>query len=106
MELTKSAKKSLAILYKEYCQRVKSGVCKADARRIRAGEYPEELLDDLKELREAGAVKVDIGKNVDLENKAIIYMENLPADTIKGWLSFLQIKSNSLHFLFRIAVRV
>ena len=88
MELTKSVKKSLAILYKEYCQRVKSGVCKSDARRIHAGEYPEELLDDLKELREAGAVKVDIGKNIDLENKAIIYMENLPADTIKGWLSF------------------
>ena len=69
MELTKSAKKSLAILYKEYCQRVKSGVCKADARRIRAGEYPEELLDDLKELREVGAVKVDIGKNVEMRKR-------------------------------------
>ena len=88
MELTKSAKKSLAILYKEYCQRIKSGVRKADARRIHAGEYPAELLDDLKELREAGAIKVDMGENIDLENKAVIYMENLPADTIKSWLSF------------------
>ena len=61
MELTKSAKKSLAILYKEYCQRIKSGVRKSDARRIHAGEYPAELLDDLKELREAGAIKVDMG---------------------------------------------
>ena len=55
---------------------------------IKTREPKEMYLDDLKELREAGAVKVDIGKNIDLENKAIIYMENLPADTIKGWLSF------------------
>ena len=49
MELTKSAKKSLAILYKEYCQRVKSGISKQSAISFIKGEYPDFLLDDVKD---------------------------------------------------------
>lgn len=85
-ELTKSAKKSLAIIYKEYCQRLKNGQSKNQA--IYFNVPPNEILDDKNELKNAGFIKTDIVGGIELTNHAIIFMENKTADTIKEWLSF------------------
>lgn len=85
-ELTKSAKKSLATLYREYCQRLKAGERKAQA--ISFQSYNEFVMDNRKELKDAGFIQVDLVGNIFLTNRAIIYMENKTADTIKEWLSF------------------
>lgn len=85
-ELTKSAKKSLATLYKEYRQRINAGEEKAVAGKF--AEYSEEIHADRLELRKAGFVDIDLLGNIALTNKAVIFMENLTLDTIKEWLSF------------------
>ena len=86
VELTKSAKKSLAILYKEYCQRVNNGERKSRA--ITFENYSENVADSRAELKRAGFICVDILGSIQLTDKAIIYMENEKIETIKEWLSF------------------
>ena len=83
IELTKSAKKSLATLYREYCQRLNAGEKKAQAASFQS--YSEFVMDNRKELKDAGFIRVDLLGNIYL---AIIYMENKTADAIKEWLSF------------------
>lgn len=85
-ELTKSAKKSLAIIYKDYCQRLKEGQAKNQA--IQFKEKPDGVSDDLKELKHAGFVNVDILGNFELTDHAVIFMETKTVETIKEWLSF------------------
>ena len=85
-ELAKSAKKSLATLYREYCQRLHTGEKKAQA--VSFSSYSEFVMDNRKELKDAGFIQVDLVGNIYLTDKAIIYMENKTADAIKEWLSF------------------
>lgn len=85
-ELTKSAKKSLATLYREYCQRLNAGEKKAQATSFQS--YSEFVMDNRKELKDAGFIRVDLLGNIYLTDKTIIYMENKTADAIKEWLSF------------------
>ena len=94
VELTKSAKKSIAKIYKEYLRRVKSGESKAQAAFFDNGnEEQAELIsyisDDSRELRSAGLIKETITGCIELQNSAIVYMENLTQDTINEWLSFV-----------------
>lgn len=86
IELTKSAKKSLATLYKEYCQRLKAGQKKSQA--VSFENCNSSITENQTELKRAGFIHVDILGNIKLTDKAIIYMENKTADTIKEWLSF------------------
>ncbi len=86
IELTKSAKKSLAIIYKDYCQRLKEGIPKKQA--IQFKEKPDGVSDDLKELKNAGFINVDILGDFELTDHAIIFMEHKTVETIKEWLSF------------------
>lgn len=73
IELTKSAKKSLATLYREYCQRLNAGEKKAQAASFQS--YSEFVMDNRKELKDAGFIRVDLLGNIYLTDKAIIYME-------------------------------
>lgn len=84
--LTRSAKKSLAALYREYRQRISNGEEKSVAAKFT--EYSKEIHADRLELRKAGFVDIDLLGNLALTNRAIIYMESLTVDTIKEWLSF------------------
>lgn len=86
IELTKSAKKSLATLYKEYCQRLKDGAKKSQA--VSFENCAESITENKIELQHAGLIRADILGNITLTDKAIIYMENKPIDAIKEWLSF------------------
>lgn len=85
-DLTKSAKKSLATLYKEYRQRRKDGQEKRQAVSFSAA-FAESVSQDKRELKAAGYVKIDILGNITLTDQAIILMENQKADTIKEWLT-------------------
>nr|DAT52106.1 MAG TPA: hypothetical protein [Caudoviricetes sp.] len=86
IELTRAAKKTLAVLYKEYRQRINAGMKKAQA--ISFENCSKDILESRNELKTAGLVKVDILGNIQLTDKAIIFMEGKAWDTIKGWLSF------------------
>ena len=88
MDLTKSAKKPLAILYKEYCQRVKSGISKQSAISFIKGEYPDFILDDVKELCNAKMIWFDMAQTIWFEPDGIIFMEKQEEKTLKKWLSF------------------
>lgn len=85
IELTKSAKKSLATLYKEYCQRIDNGQKKAQA--VCFENCPDDIIENKTELKRAGFITVDILGDIELTDKAIIYMENKTVDAIKEWLS-------------------
>lgn len=85
IELTKSAKKSLATLYKEYCQRIDNGQKKAQA--VCFENWPDDIIENKTELKRAGFITVDILGDIELTDKAIIYMENKTVDAIKEWLS-------------------
>lgn len=94
IELTKSAKKSIAKIYKEYLRRVKNGESKEQAKSFRSGnveqfELIKSIQEDVRDLIEAGFIKMDIIGDFELQNKAVVYMENLAPDTIKEWLSFV-----------------
>lgn len=86
VELTKSAKNSLAVIYKEYCKRIKAGREKAQA--IQFSPAPDGVKPDVPELTRAGMVKTDVLGNIQLTDRAIIYMENKGIETLKEWLSF------------------
>lgn len=86
IELTKSAKKSLATIYKDYCQRIQEGKTKRQA--IYFNQMTENVSDDMAELKKAGFVKMDIVGGFELTDHAIVFMENKTIDTVKEWLSF------------------
>lgn len=86
VELTRGAKKSLATLYREYCQRLNAGQRKAQA--VSFQDYDDFIMDNRKELKAAGYIAVDLLGNIILTDKAIVYMENKTIDSIKEWLSF------------------
>lgn len=93
IELTKDAKKSLALLYKVYEKRRRSGMAKSAAAYMSGtsedtAQVNRAVLEDRKELQNAGLISCDIVGGILLKDAAIIYMENKTANTIKEWLSF------------------
>lgn len=94
IKLTREAKRSIAIIYKEYNNRRYSGQSKAqavkfkdaDASKIEGLAFAQNNLDELKR---AGLVKTFIYGDFDLTDAGIIYMEEKPIDTIKEWLSLV-----------------
>lgn len=87
VSLTKSAKKSLAIIYKAYCEKVKGGARKDTAAYFK--EYPEGTHQDWIELKQAGFIQPYVLGDFTLTIQAIQYMESRTADTITEWLSFV-----------------
>lgn len=94
VELTKDAKKSIAVIYKSYLDRIKAGETKKQAAFFDNGKSDQaELISsvrkDVPELKKVGFVKIDVLGGLELQSAAIIYMENLAPETIKEWLSFV-----------------
>lgn len=85
-ELTKEAKKALAVLYKEYTQRRKAGQRKDQA--VFFDVCPEEVKEACPELTRAGFVHSFILGGLELTDSGIVFVENKPVETIKEWLSF------------------
>lgn len=86
--LTRDAKKALATIYKAYKSRRASGEAKSSAVYFDIESHDAAVSDSLAELSNAKYVKTDICGNYTLTDSGIIFMENLPVDTIKEWLSF------------------
>lgn len=91
--LTRDAKKALATIYKAYKSRRANGEAKSsavyfDTESHDAAAIDAVVSDSLAELSNAKYVKTDICGNYTLTDSGIIFMENLPIDTIKEWLSF------------------
>lgn len=91
--LTRDAKKVLATIYKAYKSRRANGEAKSsavyfDTESQDAAAIDAAVSDSLAELSNAKYVKTDICGNYTLTDSGIIFMENLPVDTIKEWLSF------------------
>lgn len=91
--LTKDAKGSLAIIYKAYEKRRKSGMKKSQAVYFDgfsddSAQITPRVMEDRAELQAAGFISCDIVGGILLKDAAIIYMENKTSDTIKEWLSF------------------
>lgn len=91
--LTRDAKKVLATIYKAYKSRRANGEAKSsavyfDTESHDAATIDAAVSDSLAELSNAKYVKMDICGNYTLTDSGIIFMENLPVDTIKEWLSF------------------
>lgn len=93
VQLTKSAKHSLAILFNAYEARRKAGAPKSAA--IYFGNGAEDgakvksaISEDVPELKAAGLIACDVLGGVTIKDAAIVYMENKTANTIKEWLSF------------------
>lgn len=85
-ELTREAKKALAVLYKEYSRRRKAGQRKDQA--VFFDVCPEDIKEARLELKHAGRIKAFAYGGIELTDNAIIFMENKPVETIKEWLSF------------------
>lgn len=91
-KLTKKSKRALANIYKTYLSRIKNG----DQNSSYFDAYSDDtkaldpiVSDSLQELSNAGYIKTDIVGGYALTDAGIIFMENLPVDTIKEWLSFV-----------------
>lgn len=91
--LTRGARKALATIYKAYKSRRTNGEAKSSAVYFGTESHDAAAIDaavaeNLEELSNAKYVKTDICGNYTLTDSGIIFMENLPAGTIKEWLSF------------------
>lgn len=94
MELTKSAKGSIAVIYTTYKKRRKKDIPKSEA--IYFDESSKDFVEnynkvseDLGELHSAKMIKENIIGGFTLLDSAIIYMENQSKETIKEWTSFI-----------------
>lgn len=96
LQLTKDSKELLAIIYKEYLNKIKNGISKSSAKQIGhisniCALAPEWLADDvletMNELYRAGYIQNEYGNNTIynsfLLDKTIIYFENKNINTIK-----------------------
>ena len=95
-ELTKDAQKLVALLYKEYLNRRKSGISKADAKEFDlddiyslSDEAPEDVNETIREIKAVYPLKEDIIGNITLSDKMISYMENRFKKGLVDVLSFL-----------------
>lgn len=92
--MTKDAKKSLSKIYKTYQERRSHGMDKLNSKYFDPSddqetlELAESVREDIPELKKIGFVKAYITGQFELQDQAIVYMENVKAETIKEWLSF------------------
>lgn len=92
--MTKDAKKSLAKIYKAYQERRSRGMDKLNSKYFDPSddqetfELAKSVQDDIPELKNIGFVKAYVTGPFELQDQAIVYMENIKADTLKEWLSF------------------
>jgi hypothetical protein len=92
--MTKDAKKSLAKIYKAYLERRSNGMDKLNSKYFdstddqKTLELAESVREDIPELKKIGFVKAYVTGQFELQDQAIVYMENVKAETIKEWLSF------------------
>ena len=92
--MTKDAKKSLAKIYKTYRERRSHGMDKLNSKYFDPSddqetlELAESVREDIPELKKIGFVKAYITGQFELQDQAIVYMENVKAETIKEGLSF------------------
>ena len=92
--MTKDAKKSLAKIYKTYQERRSHGMDKLNSKYFDPSddqetlELAESVREDIPELKKIGFVKAYITGQFELQDQAIVYMENVKAETNKEWLSF------------------
>ncbi|SHE79784.1 hypothetical protein SAMN02745784_01828 [Tissierella praeacuta DSM 18095] len=86
VNLTRDADKLLCCIYKQYLERRKSGYLKLQAKRFEKNFYTEDknisswnctdVSDTLLELGRTKYIRLYIGADFDLEDSAIVYMEN------------------------------
>lgn len=95
-ELTKDAQKLVALLYKSYLERRKSGMSKTNAKFFELNEiysltddYPEDVDETIREIKSVYPLKEDIIGNITLSDKIISYMENRFKKGLVDILSFL-----------------
>lgn len=94
VELTKSAKRSIALVYKEYLARINGGDLKSVARHF-SEKYTgydalrETINEDIPELKTSGFIKVFILGDFEITDAGIIFMESKTAETIKEWLALV-----------------
>ena len=88
VELTKESRKVLKSIYDIYCERRKRGEPKSSA--VQFGEDVEidDLSDAGQELCEAGFIEMNIMGGFELQDKAIIFMENFTKEKILKWVEF------------------
>lgn len=90
-KLTKDGKQAIAVIYKTYLERRKRGMTKSAAMYFdtESEDYvaiSPIVLESLKELKDAGFIKLYIYGEFQLEKDGIIFMENLGKDNILKWL--------------------
>lgn len=86
VDLTKESRRVLKSIYDIYRERRENGQPKSSAARFEEGTNIDGLSDAKRELSKAGLIQVDIAGGFDLDDKAIIFMENFKKDTILKWL--------------------
>lgn len=86
VDLTKESRRVLKSIYDIYRERRENGQPKSSAARFEEGANIDGLSDAKRELSKAGFIQVDIAGGFDLDDKAIIFMENFKKDTILKWL--------------------
>lgn len=104
IELTKDSDALICLLYKEYCNRRKSGVSKLEAKQFDGSEEihrdiaPKLPFDDIeetcRELHRSGLIECfyadNIVQHVWFTDKGIIYMENRFKNGLGEVLSYLE----------------
>lgn len=104
LRLTRDSDALICLLYKHYCQQLKRGISKSDAKQF--GGSPEihksiapkwtfENVDETcKELSRAGLLNCYCAENIvwdsSLSDEGIIYMENRFKDGLKDVLEYLE----------------
>ena len=91
VELTKSAKASIAVIYSAYLHRRRNGAHKSAAVYFETNTDNATLFEaisqDIAELQRAKLIKSDILGGFELQDAAIILMENQPAEKLKELLT-------------------
>lgn len=101
--ITKDAEYMLCSIYQSYKSKLKSGICKSDAKRFCPSEIQESLMPEwniedvfetCRELSRAGLVQCCYADNdpqiLWLEDESIVYMENKFQNGLKEVISYMQ----------------
>lgn len=96
IELTKDSSKVLALLYKEYLEKVKSGCSKSQSREFDGNKlnfitdmHPDDIENCLEELNKNNLIETNILGDFNLTDIAVYNMENRFKNNIKDVLSFI-----------------
>lgn len=96
IELTKDSSKVLALLYKEYLEKVKSGCSKSQSREFDGNKlnfitdmHPDDIENCLEELNKSNLIETNILGDFNLTDIAVYNMENRFKNNIKDVLSFI-----------------